>query len=632
MTFRPMRQTSVALFVCLLAAPCSLAQSAWQVTVNPTLNPLPIGLCGAVQLTVRDASGTDTPRNPLGARLSIADFDMTVAAPGKRSVAGQQIDAAHWSVCACSGATVGATATVTASYPAQSLPSAARVPGVVLQKTATFVIAAAKGANPSACSAPAPTPAAPSAPASVRGSSAPATGAATSANNSKPASSPAPAPPAAPAKPATPAQPAVPPPPGPTPQIPSFPQTPADWAALQKELGESGWADMQKVLDDLFVEAHEPEQEKMPPELATMVGGRNHAMAVAEFKKMLPVLRHGRCINCHQHVTYFDDPDNESFPKATHQGGDINEIDLGVKDQYGNQQVKFSPCKDCHTKAPPAWENSGPEWTGLDDYQMCQAMKAAAPNGANLLGHLLTDDLVKLAFVGQRAMDGLTPKPPPLSHSEFLAVTAAWINRMDARKQWPKARSEGCPRTDKWSGAIEYTYTEVTKLDRFESHGAVHIVGGRAKWSALAARQEDHSAKNCPSVFSASAAGQGTMELVTIDHTSETPVTGFKMPDLKHPPAATKSQGFVALTIFPGIYSFAIDLPMSGSGRYQGGGSACPGYRSNVQEFSAKIGESAHGKFDPDNPDELSGTKTESPFPGATITLKWQFMRQDEAR
>jgi hypothetical protein len=614
----------------------------WHVIVTPTLNPLPIGLCGAVQVTVLDAAAMDMPRNPLGARVTIADFDMTVAAPGARSVVGQQIDASHWSVCACSGAPVGGVATVTATYPARALPAAARVAGASFTSTATVFIAAAKGTSPPAClaappaaantgaakavSAPAPAArnatAAANAPTSVPATS-PATAPATGApNNSKQSSSPNSQPANAPS-----------PPPGLPAQIPGFPASAADWAALQKSLGSKGWADLQKETNAAMDETPDNTDDKPPPGVPKeMMGtGRNHAAAVAAFKKLAPVLRHARCANCHTDITYWDDPGEGGDPPrpATHKGGDINELPPTAKNGYGQPDLKFTPCQDCHIKAPVAWKNSGPDWTGLDDYQLCQKLKQAMFNGEVLLDHLRTDDLIKLAFQGQRAMD-LTPQPPPLSHTQFMQYATEWINRMDAMKKFPKARSEGCPRNDSWSGAIEYTYTEVSKLNRYESHGVVHVVGGLAKWSALAARQEDHSAKNCPSVYSASASGGGEMQLVTIDYTSEKGVSGISMANLQPKPGAVAPDSFVGLTIFPGRYGLSIDLPMKGSGRYQGGGPACPGYRSITQVFDAKIGQGADGKFDPDNPDELSGTKTESPFPGATFTMKWQFMRLNE--
>jgi hypothetical protein len=624
MTIRSSRAGGVALIVCLLGASLANAQSPWQVTVKPTLNPLPIGLCGAVHVDVRGVSGTDIPRNPLGARVTIADFDMTVTAPGVRAVVGQQIDPSHWSVCACGAARAGSIATITARYPAQSLPPASRVAGVAFQSTATFVIAPAKGTSPPPCLAPMPSNApvvraAPTTPTSTPTVvSSPVRASASQAATAAPGSQPVAPPPSLPSVPAI-------------PQIPSFPVSTADWAALQEAMGSKGWADLQNAVDaELDEPLHDTDDEPpqgVPAEM--MGGGRNHAAAVSAFKRMLPVLRHGRCANCHMNVTYFDKIAKDGGEMATHKGGDINELPMTATDRFGGQDVKFTPCKDCHTKAPPAWEVTGPDWTGLDDYQMCQEMKRAAFNGVNLLGHLREDELVKLAFQGRKAMEDGAPEPPPMTHAEFLGATKEWIVRMDAMKQWPKARSEGCPRTDAWSGSIEYTYSEVGKHTRHESHGAVHIVGGRAKWSALAARQEDHSAKNCRDVFTGSASGDGQMQLITIDYTSENPVTGITMPmrGARPGPASPAQTAFVGLTIFPGQYTVSIDLPMQGSGSNQGGGSACPGYKTHTRPFDSKIGQSAGGKFDPDNPDELSGTMTKVPFPGASVTMKWQFMR-----
>ena len=82
---------------------------------------------------------------------------MSVAAADPAAVAGQQIDASHWSVCACQAGTAGAVATITASYPAQRLLPQARARGVSFQTTETVKLAAAKGGvNPPGCAAATP--------------------------------------------------------------------------------------------------------------------------------------------------------------------------------------------------------------------------------------------------------------------------------------------------------------------------------------------------------------------------------------------------------------------------------------------------------------------------------------------
>lgn len=128
------------------------AQGSWTVSITPTLNPLPIGFCGAVRLDIVDRTLGDTPRDPTGARVSIADFDMSVTAANRTAVVGQQIDASHWSVCACQAGTAGTVATITASYPAGRVSPKSVVPGVAFQTTATVTLAAAKGrVNPPGC-------------------------------------------------------------------------------------------------------------------------------------------------------------------------------------------------------------------------------------------------------------------------------------------------------------------------------------------------------------------------------------------------------------------------------------------------------------------------------------------------
>jgi hypothetical protein len=138
--------------IAVMMAGTADAQREWLVTVTPTLNPLPMGFCGSVLITAFD--GQDVARNPLGYRISMTDFDMTVSGA---SVAGHYIDSSHWEVCACQGGTAGTMGTIVASYPAQALAENARVPGLAFQRTAPFTLAPPKGPNnPPGCAATAP--------------------------------------------------------------------------------------------------------------------------------------------------------------------------------------------------------------------------------------------------------------------------------------------------------------------------------------------------------------------------------------------------------------------------------------------------------------------------------------------
>ena len=148
---------AVLLATSLIVPRAAAAQVPWTVTITPTLNPLPIGLCGAVRIQLADARGNVQPRNPAGLLMGLADFDMSVTAADPAAVVGQQIDASHWSVCACQAGAAGDVATITASYPARHLLPQARAPGVKFQTTQTVTLAAAKGGvNPPGCAATTP--------------------------------------------------------------------------------------------------------------------------------------------------------------------------------------------------------------------------------------------------------------------------------------------------------------------------------------------------------------------------------------------------------------------------------------------------------------------------------------------
>ena len=136
----------------VLAPAIAFAQSPWTTSIAATLNPLPIGGCGAVALRIVDPATTDVPRTPSGERVSISDFDFTIAGADPLGVAGQFTAPSVWVACACQGATVRSSATVTATYPAKALAPAKAVSGVAFSVSAPFVVGPAMGATePPAC-------------------------------------------------------------------------------------------------------------------------------------------------------------------------------------------------------------------------------------------------------------------------------------------------------------------------------------------------------------------------------------------------------------------------------------------------------------------------------------------------
>ncbi|MEO6210588.1 MAG: hypothetical protein ABIQ10_10735 [Gemmatimonadaceae bacterium] len=135
-------------------APNASRGGPWLVTMRPAVSALAIGSCSAVSMTLRDSTGKDTPRNPLGGRISLADFDMSATTANGADVVGKYDGASSFAACACQTGTVGEAATIMARYPAQHLEAKARVPGVEMQVTAPLTLAAAKGSsNPTGCGA-----------------------------------------------------------------------------------------------------------------------------------------------------------------------------------------------------------------------------------------------------------------------------------------------------------------------------------------------------------------------------------------------------------------------------------------------------------------------------------------------
>lgn len=133
-------------------APNASRGGPWLVTMRPGVSALPIGSCSAVSMTLRDSTGKDTPRNPLGGRISLTDFDMSATTANGADVVGKYDGASWFAACECQAGTVGEAATITARYPAQHLDAKARVPGVEMQVTAPLTLAPARGSsNPKGC-------------------------------------------------------------------------------------------------------------------------------------------------------------------------------------------------------------------------------------------------------------------------------------------------------------------------------------------------------------------------------------------------------------------------------------------------------------------------------------------------
>jgi flagellar motor protein MotB len=112
------------------------AQARWTVKMRAMQNPLPLGQCTAIEVTVTDATGA-APVRPDRRQVDWQDFDLSFASP--------TADAFAWSDPAhprflCSRAPTATSVLVVAYYPARHLTAAEVVPGVNAQETLEVVL------------------------------------------------------------------------------------------------------------------------------------------------------------------------------------------------------------------------------------------------------------------------------------------------------------------------------------------------------------------------------------------------------------------------------------------------------------------------------------------------------------
>ena len=126
----------------------------WTVAISPSATTVAVGNCQLVYIDLTDETGKDRPRRPGGMRVSLADFDWSASGEQPGAAVGKYDGPNSWSVCACQGAVVGSLITITATYPAASLPDKVRVPGLAFRSTTHLPIHAPYGtSNPAGCDA-----------------------------------------------------------------------------------------------------------------------------------------------------------------------------------------------------------------------------------------------------------------------------------------------------------------------------------------------------------------------------------------------------------------------------------------------------------------------------------------------
>lgn len=233
--------------------------------------------------------------------------------------------------------------------------------------------------------------------------------------------------------------------------------------------------------------------------------------AVDAFDKMIPVLFHPRCLNCHGGMNPYVPPQ-----VGRHLGGQMTDAD-------GRPQPAAA-CQDCHGELP-GWDVPGSImfFVGKDAKQLCKQFKEFAPTGSGeFVQHMTHEEgpqFIDAAFAGNRALNTLgevnyeeamghplTPEKPPGTRQGLVTMAQDWANAIDRGWTDPEC---GCMVHGAWYGTVTArgTFTGVGMPDgtltvasdalvmfevdhRWDHRGSPRTqyyksTGGTVTWSAL---------------------------------------------------------------------------------------------------------------------------------------------------
>ncbi|WP_194551433.1 hypothetical protein [Zobellia nedashkovskayae] len=156
----------------------------------------------------------------------------------------------------------------------------------------------------------------------------------------------------------------------------------------------------------------------------------NEKKSDVAFHKMMDVLTHPRCLNCHP---------SDNVPK---QGEDSHPHYFDIARGDDNVGFEATKCATCHQSennpysgAPgaPHWSLAphSMRWQGLDRFEIAQSMMDGERNGGRspeeILKHLTEDDLVLWAWEPGANIKGEPRELPPVSKEEFISAVEAWF-------------------------------------------------------------------------------------------------------------------------------------------------------------------------------------------------------------
>lgn len=170
-----------------------------------------------------------------------------------------------------------------------------------------------------------------------------------------------------------------------------------------------------------------------PPETNYSVNSHNtSSISTSEenFDKMMAVLTHPRCMNCHP---------NDGVPK---QGEDSHPHYFGIVGGVDNMGFEATNCNTCHQNenddfsgvpGAPDW-SLAPEsmkWEGLSRTEIAASMLDPKRNGGRthheVMEHLTEHELVLWAWTPGVDAEGKPREAPPVPEDEYIRAVKEWF-------------------------------------------------------------------------------------------------------------------------------------------------------------------------------------------------------------
>ena len=170
-----------------------------------------------------------------------------------------------------------------------------------------------------------------------------------------------------------------------------------------------------------------PEPEKSPKEEKEIPAQPRED---ENFDKMMAVLTHKRCVNCHP---------SDNIPK---QGEDSHPHYFGMARGEGNHGYQATNCNTCHQKenndfsgvpGAPEWSLApqSMKWEGLTRTEIAESMLDPKRNGGRthheVMEHLTEHELVLWAWEPGIDAAGNHREKPPIPKEEYIEAVKGWF-------------------------------------------------------------------------------------------------------------------------------------------------------------------------------------------------------------